>query len=919
MSPKTNPLTGQRLNDPQKIDSQSQEKYNVFIAGIKEYAIFFINTEGLVEFWNEGAKSLNGYTEEEIIGQHFSIFYPKEEIEKDIPNYELKQAKKKGKFEEDGWRVRKDGTSFYANIVITPVCNKEKKIIGFSIILKDLTEKKEAEEKLVKSEEKYRLLVEGVSEYAIFMLDPDGNVASWNEGAKKFKGYSEQEIIGKHFSIFYPQKKIDSGYPEFELEQAKKKGKFEDDGWRVRKDGTAFYANIVITALFNKEKELIGFSKITKDLTARKESEEMLRKSEEKYRLLIEGVKDYAIFMLDPNGIVATWNEGAKRLKKYEEHEIIGKHFSIFYPEEAKAKGFPDFELEQAIKRGRFEDEGWRVRKDGSLFFVNVIITPIYNKAKCLLGFSKISRDLTEKRQAEEELRNSEQKYRFLVEGVKDYAIFMLDAEGYIQSWNEGAKRLKGYSEREIIGKHFSNFYPKETRESGFPAFELEQAKKVGRFEDEGWRVRKDGTTFFANVVITAVFNTEKKLIGFSKITRDLSERKESEELLKKSEERFRLLIEGVKEYAIFMVDPNGYVISWNEGAKRLKKYEEREILGKHFSIFYPEEKRRLEYPKYELEQARKNGKFEDEGLRVRKDGSTFYANVVITAVYNNKNELIGFSKITRDLTERKKAEDEMTRLNTELEERVQKRTEELSRTVAELKKINADLDNFIYTASHDLKAPVSNIEGLMYALNKSLKNYNYCNDEIDSLLTMINKSVQRFQTTIKDLTAVNESQRSDRTDIVNIDLSDVIDDVISSIDHLVKESQAQIEVDTEISRTFKFSKVHIRSIIYNFLSNSIKYRSPKRPLAIEIKSYNEGDFYVIQITDNGIGIKEENIEKAFQMFKRLHNHVEGSGVGLYIVRRIVENAGGKIEVTSQVDKGTTFKVSLPDRGNDKR
>jgi len=257
----------------------------------------------------------------------------------------------------------------------------------------------------------------------------------------------------------------------------------------------------------------------------------------------------------------------------------------------------------------------------------------ILNKEKQLLGYSKITKDLTEKRENEERLRKSEQRYRSLIEGVRDYAIFMLDPGGNVMSWNEGAKRLKGYTEREILGKHFSIFYPEETKNSGFPEFELGQAKKTGRFEDEGIRVRKNGTTFYANVIITAIFDSENTLLGYSKITRDLSERREAEELLKKSEEKYRLLVEGVKDYAIFMLDPEGYVVSWNEGAKRLKKYEEKEVLGKHFSVFYTEEKKKMGFPEHELREAIKNGKFEDEGLRVRKDGTTFYANVIITSM----------------------------------------------------------------------------------------------------------------------------------------------------------------------------------------------------------------------------------------------------------------------------------------------
>ncbi len=247
---------------------------------------------------------------------------------------------------------------------------------------------------------------------------------------------------------------------------------------------------------------------------------------EEHFRLLVESVSDYAIFMLDPGGHVASWNIGAERIKGYQAREIIGKHFSVFYPPEDVAAGKTELELEIAIRTGRFEEEGWRVRKDGSLFWASVTITAMRSPAGKLIGFAKVTRDLTERRQAEEETR----RFRLLVESVKDYAIFILDPGGHVLTWNAGAERIKGYHADEIIGKHFSIFYPPEDIAAGKTERELEIAARVGRFEDEGWRVRKDGSLFWANVVITALRNSDGSLLGFAKVTRDLTERREAEE-----------------------------------------------------------------------------------------------------------------------------------------------------------------------------------------------------------------------------------------------------------------------------------------------------------------------------------------------------------------------------------------------------
>jgi len=250
--------------------------------------------------------------------------------------------------------------------------------------------------------ELHRLLVESVDDYAIFALDPDGYILSWNAGAHRFKGYTADEIIGKHFSIFYPREKIEQGFPQYELKEAARVGRFEDEGWRIRKDGTRFWANVVITALRDNSGHLVGYAKVTRDLTERRLAEEALRLSEERFRLMVQSVRDYAIFMLDPNGNISTWNAGAERIKGYTADEIIGKHFSIFYTPEDLASGKPARELEIAKKTGVYEEEGWRLRKDGTRFWANVVITALFRPDGSLAGFGKVTRDLTERRAAQD-------------------------------------------------------------------------------------------------------------------------------------------------------------------------------------------------------------------------------------------------------------------------------------------------------------------------------------------------------------------------------------------------------------------------------------------------------------------------------------------------------------------------------------
>jgi len=255
-------------------------------------------------------------------------------------------------------------------------------------------------------------------------------------------------------------------------------------------------------------------------------------------QLLFDAIVDYAIYMIEPDGTVASWNPGAARLKGYHAGEIIGRSFSTFYTAEDRAAGLPQRALAIATQHGRFTSEGWRVRKDGSRFWASVVIDAIREPNGALIGFAKVTRDITERQEAHQALVESERRYRRLIEAVVDYAIFQLDPAGVVVTWNPGAQRIKGYASDEIIGRHFSQFYPEEDRASGLPDRALAEAAQKGRFEAEGWRVRKDGSRFWASVVIDRIIDESGALVGFAKVTRDISERRAAQETLAKVQDQ---------------------------------------------------------------------------------------------------------------------------------------------------------------------------------------------------------------------------------------------------------------------------------------------------------------------------------------------------------------------------------------------
>jgi PAS domain S-box-containing protein len=491
--------------------------------------------------------------------------------------------------------------------------------------------------------------------------------------------------------------------------------------------------------------------------------------------------------------------------------------------------------------------------------------------------------------------------FRLLVESVRDYAIFILDIEGHIATWNLGAENIKGYKASEIIGKHFSVFYPEEDMRWDKPAYELKVAAEVGRFEDEGWRLRKDGTRFWANVVITALRGADGVLCGFGKVTRDLTERKMGEEVVRQSEERFRLMIEGVRDYAIFMLDPQGHVASWNGGAEAIKGYKAEEIIGKHFSVFYPDEDIKRDKPGFELRVAAEVGRFEDEGWRLRKDGTRFWANVLITALRNKDGALVGYGKVTRDLTERKKAE----------EQRLQLAREQVARTEAEA--ASRAKDEFLATISHELRTPLNAILGWGRMLRKSKLNEENFNRGLDT----IERNAKLQAQLIEDLLDVSRIISGKlRLTVMPVELSPIIEAAVDSLRPAAdaRDIRIQVLLDSHAG-LISGDPDRLQQVVWNLLSNAVKFTDKGGRVQVRLQRINS--HVEIAVSDTGKGIAPEFLPYVFDRFRQADSSISrmhgGLGLGLAIVRHLVELHGGAVQAQSPGERmGATFTVQLP-------
>ncbi|MEO7837815.1 MAG: PAS domain S-box protein, partial [Anaerolineales bacterium] len=739
------------------------------------------------------------------------------------------------------------------------------------------------EETLRQSEEKYRMLLDGIQDYAIFMMDPRGHIVSWNSGAERIKGYTADQIIGHNFSCFFPVEDIERGRPGEILRITAASGRHVEHGLRVRRDGSQFLASVTFTALRDEAGNLQGFSEFSHDLSESAESEA-------KYRGLLEAAPD-AMVVVNQGGEIVLLNVQAEKQFGYSRDELIGQPVKNIIPEGFAERLIADDLRSAADALSQQIGTGIELvarRKDGSEFPIEIMLSPLQG-AEGILVTAAI-RDISVRKTAEAHLARMEGRYRGLLEAAPD-AIVVVKPAGEIVLLNVRAENQFGYRRDELVGQNVKNIIPEGFAErliaDGTRSAADALAQQIGMGMELSGR-RKDGSEFPIEIMLSTLQDAEGILVTAA--VRDITARKKSEQAVREAAARLTTVANTAVD-GLILIDAHGSIMMFNRACERLFRYTGREVIGKNVKYLMPSPYHE-EHDRY-LDNYHQTGERQIIGIGRevvgrRKDGTTFPMGLSVGEAKEDGNTV--FVGIIHDLTTQKKAE------------------ADLLQKMDELNRSNEELGQFAYIASHDLQEPLRMVASYTQLLSRRYKGR--LDADADEFIAFAVDGASRMQVLIQDLLAYSRVGTMG-TDFFSTSSEEALQQATINLRGAIEESGALVTHDP--LPTVLADETQLVQLFQNLVGNAIKYQSSGVP-KIHISAVRNGEKkWMFSVKDNGLGIDPQYFERIFGMFQRLHKREEfaGTGIGLAICKKIVERHGGSISVESQPGQGSSFRFAL--------
>lgn len=898
---------------------ESEERFRLLVGGVKECAVFMLDAEGKVSSWNAGAELIHGFTADEVLHRHFACLYLPDDRKAGKPEADLAAAARDTQAPTESWRVRKNGGQFWAQTTITALRDSSGQLRGYTHLTRDVTERRQSQESLRISEDRYRSLVELCPDALLVLIQ--GRITFINSAAQALFGARENgEVIGRDAESFVAeadrpafQQRLrqlnETGPPSTAVEPPSFPPGFRPTAFvetrLIRPDGKEIEAEIAAARLVFQDQPAIQL--IAHDITERKQAEAALAESEGRKAAILETSLD-AILCVDQKGKIREWNPAAERIFGYARAEAIDQPMDkLVVPSSLRERYLPGLADYLATGVGSLIGRPIELtarRSNNEEFPIELAITRSSPGQAPL--FTVFVRDITERKKVEEGLRQSEARKTAVVESSLD-AIVSVDHEGKIIEWNLTAAKIFGYSLPLALGRDLADLIlPRSAagteRLEFIRLLRANRGRLIGR-RTEMMAIRANGAQFPIELAITRLSGNGAPT--FTSFIRDITERRRMEEALRTSEERFRLLVDTVEDYAIYMLDARGRVVTWNSGAERIEGCKAQDVVRRKFSLFYTPDEAAQGKPDEALAVARAEGRFQDDRWRIRPDGSRYWANVVITALRDPQKQPYGFSVIVRDMTKRKEAEDEARRMYSELEQRVQDRT-------AELQTAYDEMESYSYSISHDLRAPLIHIAGFVDILQQEAGPR--LDDKSRHYLKTVAESARHMGRMIDGLLSFSRMSRAEMHK-VRVDLSELVKGVIRDL----RGETGDRKVDWTVGALpqVRGDPSMLRQAIFNLLANALKYTQNREVAKIEVGALSAKEESIVYFRDNGVGFDPKYAGKLFGVFQRLHTAADfdGTGIGLANVRRIIQRHGGRAWAEGKLDAGATFFISFPEGG----